>query len=37
MNSEEKIKIIVIGGGLSGLTAADYILTQNTNIEVTLL
>jgi protoporphyrinogen oxidase len=37
MKPESKKKVIVIGGGLSGLSAARQLLTTNPDIDVTVL
>jgi len=37
MKTENKKKVIVIGGGLSGLSAARQLLKTNPDIELTVL
>jgi protoporphyrinogen oxidase len=37
MEKDLSPQVIIIGAGLSGLSAADYILSQNPNVKITIL
>jgi monoamine oxidase len=37
MQNESKETVIIIGAGLSGLSAADYILRKNPSLKVIVL